>query len=202
MMPGVDGMEFCKTLKNDIETSHIPFLMLTAKNSSEAEMEWTVSGADYYFSKPVSINLLQLNIKNIFAQKQRQIDHYVQDHYAEVKDLAHSDKDKKFIDKLIDIIESQLVNPDLDIDFLCLEIGMSRTKLYQKIKSITGQSIGEFIRTIRLKKAVQIMAHEDVLLTEVMYRVGIQTQSYFAKAFKKTYGKTPTQYLQDIKKKS
>lgn len=79
---------------------------------------------------------------------------------------------------------------------------MSRTKLYQKIKSISGQSIGEFVRTIRLRKAVEIMTREDVLLTEVMYRVGIQTQSYFTKAFKKEFGKTPSQFLNDIKRVS
>ena len=79
---------------------------------------------------------------------------------------------------------------------------MSRTKLYQKIKSISGQSIGEFVRTIRLRKAVEIMTREDVLLTEVMYRVGIQTQSYFTKAFKKEFGKTPSQFLNDIKRGS
>jgi AraC-like DNA-binding protein len=79
---------------------------------------------------------------------------------------------------------------------------MSKTRLYHKIKRITGQSTGEFIRTIRLRKSVEIMTHEDVILTEVMYRVGIQTQSYFTKAFKKEFGKTPSQYLQEIDKKS
>jgi AraC-like DNA-binding protein len=79
-------------------------------------------------------------------------------------------------------------------------MGMSRTRLYQKIKSISGQSIGDFIRTLRLKKAVQIMTHEDVSLSEVMYRIGIQTQSYFTKAFKKEFGKTPTQFVQEIRR--
>lgn len=200
MMPGMDGIQFCKILKEDIETSHLPFLMLTAKNSVEAEIEGVESGADYYFSKPISINLLLLTIKNIFSQKQRLKDHYSKDQYAEVRDLVHSKKDKDFIDKLLKIIESQLINSELDIEFLCLEMGMSRTKLYQKIKSISGQSIGEFIRTIRLRKAVEIMTQEDVLLTEVMYRVGIQTQSYFTKAFKKEFGKTPSQFLGEIKR--
>jgi AraC-like DNA-binding protein len=77
---------------------------------------------------------------------------------------------------------------------------MSRTKLYQKLKGITAQSIGEFTRSVRLRKAVEIMTHEDVSLTDVMYRVGIQTQSYFTKAFKKEFGKTPTQFLQELKK--
>jgi len=198
MMPGMNGIQFCKILKEDIETSHIPFLMLTAKDSIEAEIEGIESGADFYFSKPVSINLLLLTIKNIFTQRQKIKDHYSKDHHAEVRELVHSIKDKEFMDKILAIIESQLINPELDIEFLCLEIGMSRTKLYQKIKSITGQSIGEFIRTIRLRRAIEIMTCEDVLLTEVMYRVGIQTQSYFTKAFKKEFGKTPSQFLNEM----
>src|SRR5882762_6471539 len=102
--------------------------------------------------------------------------------------------------QLLFIIESQLVNPDFDIEYLCGKMGMSRTSLYQKIKSISGQSIGDFVRSTRLKKAVQIMTHEDVSMTEVMYRIGIQTQSYFTKAFKKEFGKTPTQFMQEIKR--
>jgi AraC-like DNA-binding protein len=115
--------------------------------------------------------------------------------------LVNNQKDKEFLDKMISIITENLINSDLDIEFLCSEMGISRTKLYQKIKTISGQSIGEFIRTIRLRKAIEIMSHEDVLLTEVMYRVGIQTQSYFTKAFKKEFGKTPSQFLQDINKR-
>lgn len=88
----------------------------------------------------------------------------------------------------------------MDVDFICNSVGMSRTKLYQKVKGIAGQSISEFVRSIRLRKAVQMMTHEDILLAEVMYRVGIQTQSYFTKAIKKEFGKTPSQFLQELKK--
>ena len=117
----------------------------------------------------------------------------------QARDLVHSEKDKAFMDALMEVLTSQLVNPDLDVDFLCGQLGMSRTRLYQKIKSITGQSIGEFVRTIRLKKAVDIMLHEDVPFTEIMYRIGIQSQSYFTKAFKKEFGKTPSQFMQEMK---
>lgn len=197
MMPGMTGTQLCKALKEDLETSHIPFLMLTAKNSVAAEIEGAESGADLYFSKPINISLLQINIKNIFEQRQKLRDHYSKDHHAELIDLVHSTRDREFMEKLLGIINDHLINPEMDIEFLCSEIGMSRTKLYQKIKTITGQPIGEFIRSIRLRKAVEIMTREDVLLTEVMYRVGIQTQSYFTKAFKKEFGKTPSQYLQE-----
>jgi len=198
MMPGMNGTEFCKLLKEDMETSHIPFLMLTARDSIEAEIEGVESGADLYFTKPVNMHLLKITLKKIFDQRQKLKEHYSKDHRSELRELVHSTKDREFMDKLLAIINAQLINPDLDIDYLCAEIGMSKTKLYVKIKSITGQSIGEFLRAIRLRKAIEIMTKEDVLMTEVMYRVGIQTQSYFTKIFKKEFGKTPTQFLQDF----
>ena len=200
MMPRMNGIDFCKAVKSDMETSHIPFILLTAKDGLDSKIEGAESGADIYLSKPVSVNLLLLTIRNIIEQQQKQKDHYLNDYYTEAKGLVTSSKDKEFMDKLVSIIESQLVNPELDVEYLCNEIFMSKTKLYQKIKSITGQSIAEFVRTFRLKKAIQIMTHEDVLLTEVTYRVGFIDASYFSRVFKKEYGKTPTQFLQEIKR--
>ncbi len=200
MMPGMDGIEFCKLIKEDIETSHIPFLMLTAKDSIESKLEGVESGADFYFAKPLSIQLLTLTIRNILNQKQKLKTKYFKDHYSEAKELVHSRRDKEFMDQLITIIESNLTDPDMDVDYICTQIGMSRTKLYQKIKNVTGQSIGEFVRTIRLKKAAQLMTQQDVSLSDVMYSVGIQTQSYFTKAFKKEFGKTPSQFLKELDK--
>jgi AraC-like DNA-binding protein len=173
--------------------------MLTAKAAIPSSIKGVESGADFYFTKPLNLELLQLTIRNIFEQNKKIKDRFVKDYYSEAKENVHSVKDKEFMDELVEIIDTQLVNPDLDIDYLCSKVGMSRTKLYQKIKNITGQSIGEFIRTIRLKKAAYIMTHEDVPLSEIMYRIGIQTQSYFTKAFKKEFGKTPTQFMQELK---
>ena len=199
MMPGMDGNAFCRMVKQDMTTSHIPFLMLTAKSAEYANIQGVESGADAYFTKPVSIDLLLLTVRNIFARAQKLKEHYTRDYRVQARELVHTEKDKAFMDTLMETVESQLVNPDLDVDLLCVRLGMSRTKLYQKIKSITGQSIGEFVRTVRLKRAVHIMLHEDVPFTEVMYRIGIQSQSYFTKAFKKEFGKTPTQFLQEMK---
>ncbi|WEK34107.1 MAG: two-component regulator propeller domain-containing protein [Candidatus Pseudobacter hemicellulosilyticus] len=200
MMPVMDGIELCRQVKDNVETSHIPFLMLTSRDSLEAQLEGVGSGADFYFAKPISVDLLQLTIRNIFDQRQKLKERYAQDQFAEARDMVHSARDKVFMDQLLSIIEAQLTNPDMDVDYICQQAGMSRTKLYQKIKSITGQSIGEFVRSVRLRHAVKIMTEEDVPLTEVTYRVGIQTQSYFTKAFKKEFGKTPSQFLQELKK--
>jgi AraC-like DNA-binding protein len=143
---------------------------------------------------------LHITIRNIFEQRQKLKEHYLKNRKIQPRELVSSEKDKLFMNKLLAIIDAQMINPELDIDFLCKEIGMSRTKLYQKLKSITGQSIGEFVRSARLRKAIEIMKNEDVLMTEVMYRIGIQTQSYFTKAFKKEFGVTPTAYIQGLGK--
>ena len=200
IMPGMNGFELCRLIKQDIDTSHIPFLILTARTNLTAQVEGMDAGADYYFAKPLNMELLLLTIRNRFDQDRKLRERYTRDSHAEAMELVHSEKDKQFMHRLLQVIDTQLVNPDFDIEYLCQEMGMSRTKLYQKIKSISQQSIGDFIRTIRLKKAVQIMTHEDTTLTDVMYRIGIQTQSYFTKAFKKEFGKTPTQFMQEMRK--
>lgn len=198
MMPRMDGIEFCKIVKNELETSHIPFVMLTAKEALTSKIEGVRSGADSYLAKPVSIDLLRLSIRNVFEQQQKVKDRYRKDYYVEARSLVNSNKDQEFMDKLHQILETNIENPALDVEFLCNEIGVSKTNLYQKIKTITGQSIAEFIRTFRLKKAVQLMLHEDILLAEITYRVGFQDPSYFSKVFKKEFGKTPSQFLEEL----
>lgn len=199
MMPGINGVEFCKRIKNAFETSHIPFVMLTARDSLEAKIEGVGSGADVYLSKPISVDLLMLTIRNIFEQKKNLKERYVSDYYAEARGLVSSERDKDFLDKLHQLIDANLTNANLDVDFLVSEIGVSKTRLYQKIKNITGQSIAEFIRTFRLKKSVQIMTHEDVSLGEVSFRVGFQDPSYFSRVFKKEFGKSPSQFLESLR---
>ena len=201
MMPVMDGIEFCRQLKCDIDISHIPFILLTAKNALQAKLDGIGGGADYYFSKPVSIGLLQLTIKNLFDQRQKIKDRYLNDHNVEVRELVHSVKDKEFINSLLELMELQLENTDLNVDFICQQIGMSRTKLYKKIKDLTGQTINEFVRLFRLKKAVEIMTNEDLPVVEVMYRIGIQSHSHFTTSFKKEFGKTPSQFMLEIEGK-
>ncbi|HXB07473.1 MAG TPA: two-component regulator propeller domain-containing protein [Puia sp.] len=200
IMPGMNGFDLCRAVKQEIDTCHIPFLMLTARTAAAAQREGLDAGADYYFAKPLNMDLLLLTIRNRFDQDRKLKERYSRDSHVQAMELVHSEKDREFMKRLLDTIDSQLSNPDFDIEWLCQEMGMSRTRLYQKIKGISQQSIGDFIRTIRLKKAVQIMTHEDVTLTEVMMRIGIQTQSYFTKAFKKEFGKTPTQFMQEMRR--
>lgn len=199
MMPGMNGIELCKALKESFETSHIPFIILSAKDAIAAKIEGMESGADYYFSKPLSINLLSLTVQNIFEQIEKLKLKFRNEDYAEATQLVHSEKDKLFIQKLLDLIEENIENTELDVDFLCKHMHTSRTKLYQKIKSITDQSVADFVRTIRLKKAIEIMTHEDIALNKVVERIGLQSSSNFSKIFKKKYGKSPLQFMQSLR---
>lgn len=191
MMPGMDGIDFCKLVKETFETSHIPFIILSAKDALDTKIEGMESGADFYFAKPLSVDLLLLTVNNIFEQAEKLKQRYTKDYLTEATELVHSEKDKEFFNKLLRVIEDNIQDQNLDVDFLCKHLYTSRTKLYQKIKSISDQSVGEFIRTIRLKKAIQIMTHEDIAMNEVADRIGLQSNSNFSRAFKKEYGKSP-----------
>jgi signal transduction histidine kinase/DNA-binding response OmpR family regulator/ligand-binding sensor domain-containing protein len=200
MMPGMNGIELCKLVKDKFETSHIPFIILSAKDALDTKIEGMESGADYYFAKPLSIDLLSLTVHNIFEQGQKLKLKYTNDYFTEATELVHSEKDKEFMNKLLKLIEDNIEDPDLDVDFLCDHLYISRTKLYQKIKGISDQSVGEFIRTTRLKKAIQIMTHEDIALNEVADRIGLQSHAYFSRVFRKEFGKSPSQFMQSLKK--
>lgn len=202
MMPKLDGVSLCQIVKNDSELNHIPFILLTAKSSVENQFEGVSSGADYYFTKPISIRVLQATIQNLIASRKKMKNLYMKNAFTKARELAVNDKEKSFMKEFVQIIEENIERTDFDVDQLCKEIGMSRTKLYNKVKSITGKSVGELIRGLRLKRAAQILASEDTSIVQVMYRVGIQSQSYFTKSFKKEFGKTPTQFVNDLSNKS
>jgi len=199
-MPGMSGIELCRLMKDKFETSHIPFIMLSARDALDVRIEGMESGADYYFAKPLSIDLLLLTVQNLFRQQKRQRERYTNDHLSEVTELVSSEKDKAFLHLLLDLVSEHMQEADLDADFLCERLFISRTKLYQKIKSISGQSVAEFIRTIRLKKAIHIMTHEDIAMHDVAERIGMQSASNFSRAFRKEYSQSPLQFMQSLKK--
>lgn len=194
MMPVMDGITFCQTVKSDINYSHIPLILLSAKSGDETKIEGTEVGADAYFSKPFNLILLQKTVNNMMESRRILKERYKNDTFVEEREMVNNRKDKEFMDRLIEIINAKMDDPAFDIDHLCLEIGNSRTKLYNKIKGLTGLSVGEFIRRLRLKKSAEILLKDDLSVSEVMIRVGIQSQSYFTKTFKKEFGVTPAQY--------
>lgn len=200
MMPKMDGVRFCEQLKEEPEKGCIPFIMLTAKNTLDDRITGTNSGADAYLAKPISIKLLFSTIYNLLSQQDRIKARISSNYLSKAIDDTMQEKDKEFYEQFIQIVEKHLSNVDIDVEALSKELNYSRTKLYQKVKDITGKPVMDMVRTIRLRKATQYMAEEDISMQEIMQKVGIQSQSYFTSAFKKEYGKTPGQFMRDLKK--
>ncbi len=200
MMPEMDGIELCRLMKDTFETSHIPFLILSARDALDTKIAGMASGADYYFEKPLNMELLLLTLQNLFAKGERLREKYIENYLSQATELVSSEKDISFLNKVLTVIEENIQEPNLDVEFLCEHLYISRTKLYNKIKDITGQSVAEFVRTYRLKKAVEMMTHEDVSMAQVADRIGMQSSTNFSRAFKKAYGKPPLQFIQDLRK--
>ncbi|MBP6385256.1 MAG: response regulator [Pseudarcicella sp.] len=201
MMPRMDGIELCQQLRKRIEISHLPIIMLTAKDTIDSRMEGAESGADVYFTKPFSFRILKLTVRNILEKHKGIKNRYQKDVFVQARELVSNQKEKDFIDNFINLIEANIENEELDIDYICVELGISRTNLYNKLKSITGQPVGDFVRGIRLRKAAQILATQDSTVLEAMYSVGFQSKSYFAKAFRKEFGKSPSEFIESMKNK-
>lgn len=201
MMPEKDGITLCHEVKNDVNFSHIPFILLTAKTSLESKLEGTGSGADIYFEKPIDFNLLHLSIQNIFKHQQQLKEYYAKNYFADSTELSTNQQDNKFLKKFIEILDKNLDQSEMDVNYIASELSMSRSKLYTKIKSMTDKSIVEFITSYRLRKAANLIVKEDYSMREVMDRIGIESQSYFTRAFKKEFGDTPTAFAAKNKKK-
>jgi signal transduction histidine kinase/ligand-binding sensor domain-containing protein/DNA-binding response OmpR family regulator len=204
MMPKMDGIELSNKLKKNIETSHIPIIMLTAKISLESKIEGLQTGADVYLEKPVNKNLLLITISNLLKQQSRIKEYYAKRYFANIENQESqiNKRDSEFMKKLINLIEDNISDTDIDVLYIASSLAMSRRTLYGKVKALTGQSVVEFIRNYRLRKASQILTEEDVTINEVIFRVGIDSPSYFSRVFKKEFGVTPSEFIANNQKKN
>lgn len=200
MMPGKDGVELCEEVKRNVMTSHIPFVMLTAKIGQQHQLEGASSGADLYLEKPIDLNLLLVSLRNIFQYQQNIKAHYAKNYYAESSELATNDADSKFLHKFISYIDANIDKMDLDVSTIASEFGMSRSKLYTKIKALTDKSIVEFILNYKLRLAAKLIIENDISIVEAMDHIGIESQSYFTRVFKKEFGLTPAAFAAEHKK--
>ena len=200
MMPRKDGVSLCNDIKKDMNTSHIPVILLTAKTSLESKIEGVDSGADLYFEKPVDFTYLQLSIRNIFRNQQQLKDHYAKNYYADSSELSTNEQDSKFLKHLIDFIETNMDQSEMDVNRIAEELLISRSKLYTKVKSLTGKSVVEFVLNCRLRKAARLIIEENLTMREVMMQIGIESQAYFTNSFKKVFGDTPTAFAAKHKK--
>lgn len=195
MMPEMNGNEFCQRLKNDVRTSHIPVIMLTAKTSIDQQLEGLESGADVYLTKPFSVKVLQSYVKNLLRLKESQRQHFSQKIFLEPTQTEIGTVDKKFMERLMEVIEANLNNPEFHVSALAREVGMSTAVLYKKFNALTQMPIGEFIKSLRLKKAALLLRNDKLNIAEVAWEVGFNDRKYFSKEFKKFFGQTPSEYI-------
>ncbi len=199
MMKKMGGIEMCKIIKNDIKTSHIPVLILTAKSGLENEKEGLETGADEFVLKPFNIELLRLRVANILKTKKQWAEKFKTKPTASAWKELSSKLDKDFLKKSLKIIKKNIDNTEYSVEQFALDIGMSRSALHKKFKAITGQSTTEFIRAIRVKRAATLMKTGKYSITEIVFMVGFSDPKHFRSCFKKQFGQTPTQFIKNYK---
>ena len=200
MMPNKDGVSLCNDIKKDLNTSLIPVVLLTAKTSLESKIEGVDSGADLYFEKPIDLTYLKLSLLNIFRNRQQLKEHYAKNYNADTSELVTNEQDNRFLKQFVDFVETNMDQPQMDVNQIAEELGMSRSKLYSKVKGLTGKSVVEFVLNCRLRKAARLIIEENLTMREVMMQVGIESQAYFTNSFKKVFGETPTSFATKHKK--
>ncbi|MGJ5641296.1 hybrid sensor histidine kinase/response regulator transcription factor [Formosa sp. S-31] len=201
MMPIMDGIEMCKHLKEDISTSHIPVVLLTAKVSLHDQKIGYDVGADSYLTKPFSSNLLKSRLKNIIDTRKQYSLTSVSKFKQKQQLLNESvgELDKEFLNKLTEVIEENLEDEKMNISYVAAQLNMSHSTLYRKIKALTDLTANEFIRKVRINYAEQLLISGQFNISEIMYQVGINSSSYFRQCFKDEFGMNPSEYLQKLK---
>lgn len=194
MMPGIDGIELCKRVKQNLNTSHIPVLLLTAKSETGDYTEGLRNGADGYLIKPFSSEVIEAQIVSLLQNRKQLKQKFCSSPTALPDIVADSEMDKKFLKRVSQIIEERISNPSFGVEELAREAGISRTGLFTKLKSLSDMTPNEYITLIRLKKAAQLLRQPDIQVGEVCYLVGYSSTSYFTKCFKAQFGATPIEF--------
>lgn len=195
MMPIMDGVELCKKIKNEFETSHIPVLLLTAKTAESDRINAYESGADAYLNKPFNLSLLHARIKNLLKARERLNKDFKKQLVFEARELNYTSIDEEFLQKAIDCVHNNLSDPAYDQAQFVKDMGTTRSTLFRKMKSLTGLSYVSFIRNIRLKEACRIMEKKrNIRISELAYAVGFNDPRYFSSCFKKEFGMLPREY--------
>ena len=194
MMPKMDGFEFCEILKTQVETSHIPIILLTALSSTENLISGLDKGADAYLTKPFDENILITQIDNIILQRRR-IHETFKRQFISSKTIEVSSLDNFFLNRVRSVVENNISDENFGMEKLAKELMISRSQLHRKIKSLSGVTSTEFVNLVRIKKAVELIEQQNYTFNEVSYLVGFSSQSYFTKCFKKVYEVTPKEYF-------
>ena len=199
MMPELNGIEMCREIKGDPRTSHIPIVMLTARTAEEQKIEGFASGANDYVTKPFNFEILQSRIRNLIAQRDAFRKNFHKQIDVKTASVEITSLDEKLIKKAIQVVEENIGEPDFSVEKFSRELGMSRVHLYKKLLSLTGKSPIEFIRTIRLQRAAQLLQKSQLSVSEIAYQVGFNNPKYFSKYFKDEFNVLPSAYANGSK---
>lgn len=195
MMPVKNGIELCKEIKTNTKTNHIPVILLTAKNALNAKIEGLESGADAYISKPFSMEHLQVQVSNLLENRRTVLGHFSNSPLAHLKSISFSEADKSFLSRLDEVIDTNLNDPNLNVESLSIKMNMSRSTLYRKIKEISDMSPNELINTSRLKKAAYLLKTTNMKIYEISETVGYRSQTSFGRNFQKHFNMTPSEFV-------
>lgn len=201
MMPVMDGFELCKLIKTNFDYSHIPVILLTAKNSLQSKIEGLEIGADAYIEKPFSPEYLLVQVANLLANRAKIKEYFAGSPLVHIKSMAHSKADELFLEHLNEMINNNLEDHDLDVEKLARLVNMSRPTLYRKIKSISDLTPNELVNITRLKKAAELLLENKYKIYEIADMVGYGSQTNFGRNFLKQFGMTPSDYLISKQKK-
>jgi len=199
MMPEMDGFELCRKIKSNFELSHIPVILLTAKNTLQSKIQGLNEGADAYIEKPFSPEHLAAQVSSLLTNRNKLKEYFISSPLAHIKSIAHTKTDEEFLERLNNCIVENMANEDLDVEHLSLAMNMSRPTLYRKVKSISNLSPNEMINLSRLKKAVELMSLGTMPLSEIAEKVGYHSLTQFGRNFQKQFGQTPSEYMQNLK---
>ena len=194
MMPRMDGLQLCRHIKQHIQTSHIPVIILSAKVEVEEQLDGLRIGADDYITKPFSIAIVKAKIQNALRIRKTTIEHYTQTQQIVPKEITNNALDEELLSRAIEIVNQNLCNTDFSTERFAREMLMSRSNLHLKLKALTGESTNDFIRRIRFNKACALLKEGRLSVSEISYKVGFNSPSYFATSFKKRFGCMPTEY--------
>jgi signal transduction histidine kinase/ligand-binding sensor domain-containing protein/CheY-like chemotaxis protein len=195
MMPEMDGLEFCKRIKEDELTSHIPVILLTAKTDSESQKEGFECGADDYITKPFNPDVLKLKVRNILDSRKQMADKFSKAANYIPENIKITQIDQGFLEKFVKLVEDNIDDSELSGDVISCELGMSKGNLYKKLKTLTGMTVNIFVRTIRLKVAANLLKQGNYNISEVAYSVGFNNPKYFSTCFSEMYSVSPKEYM-------
>ena len=196
MMPEMDGPEFCRSVRQNQDISHLPFIMLTAKTDNDSKTEGMNCGADMYIEKPFSMKYLEASVRNLLEMRRLLRAKFSHSPLEPIDKIAPTQVDNEFLQKLTKVIEDNIDNSDLNVVFLASQMGMSRSSLFNKIRGLVDVTPNEIIQLTRLKKAAQLLKEGGYRVNEVCYMVGFSSPSYFSKCFQKQFGMKPTTFVE------